>query len=124
MESARAGGYSVHLAFVVLRDIELNVLRVAERVMQGGHSIPEATIRRRYAGAFERLPRAITLAHQIIIYDNSSQTNLETLIQIQDGAIVLNALNEASLLHSRIAERIACALDIAADTVFRSAKPV
>jgi predicted ABC-type ATPase len=123
MERARTGGYSVNLAFVVLRDIELNVLRVAERVMQGGHSIPERTIRRRYAGAFERLPRAITLAHQIIIYDNSSQTNLETLIQIKDGSIVFNALDEANLLHRRIAERISRALNIENDIVFRVAKP-
>jgi predicted ABC-type ATPase len=123
MERARDGGYSVNLAFIILRDLELNVLRVAERVMQGGHSIPEKTIRRRYAGAFEKLPRAIALAHQIIIYDNSSQANLETLIQIRDGSIVFNALEEASLLHCRIAERISRALNIGTDIVFKTARP-
>jgi len=122
MESARDRGYSVNLAFVVLRDLELNVLRVAERVMQGGHSIPEKTIRRRYAGAFEKLPRAIALAHRIIIYDNSSQDNLETLIQISDGRIVFSALNEASLLHDRIAERVGSALNVGTDSVLKSAK--
>ncbi len=122
MEKARAGGYSVNLAFIVLRDLELNVLRVAERVMQGGHSIPETTIRRRYAGAFERLPRAIALAHQVIIYDNSSQTNLETLIQIKDGSIVFNALNKSSALHCRIADRISRALNIETDIIFEGAK--
>jgi predicted ABC-type ATPase len=122
MERARDEGYSVNLAFVVLRDLELNVLRVAERVMQGGHSIPERTIRRRYAGAFERLPRAITLAHQIIIYDNSSQTNLQTLVQIRDRSIVFNALDEAGLLHRRIADCIGRALNIGPDMVFKAAK--
>jgi predicted ABC-type ATPase len=123
MERARDNGYSVNLAFVVLRDLELNVLRVAERVMQGGHSIPEKTIRRRYAGAFERLPRAIALAHRIIIYDNSSQDNLETLIQIRDGDIVFSALNESNLLHDRIAERVGSALNIGTDSVFKDAEP-
>jgi predicted ABC-type ATPase len=123
MERARDNGYSVNLAFVVLRDLELNVLRVAERVMQGGHSIPEKTIRRRYAGAFERLPRAIALAHRIIIYDNSSQDNLETLIQIRDRDIVFSALNESNLLHDRIAERVASALNIGTGSVFKDADP-
>ena len=123
MQRAREAGYSVNLAFVVLRNLELNVLRVAQRVMQGGHSIPEKTIRRRYAGAFERLPRAIGFAHQIIIYDNSSQDELETLIQISDGCIVFNALNEESLLHCRIAERVGHALNMGTDSVFKAAKP-
>jgi predicted ABC-type ATPase len=123
MERARDKGYSVNLAFIVLRDLELNVLRVAQRVMQGGHSIPEKTIRRRYAGAFERLPRAIALAHRIIIYDNSSQDNLETLIQIRDGDIVFSALNGSNLLHDRIAERVGSALNIGIDSVFKDAKP-
>ena len=123
MERARDGGYSVNLAFIVLRDLELNVLRVAERVMLGGHSIPENTIRRRYAGAFERLPRAIALAHRVIIYDNSSQDNLETLIQIRDGIIVYNALNQSSELHCRIAERVSNGLSITSDSVFEAAKP-
>jgi predicted ABC-type ATPase len=122
MERARDSGYSVNLAFVVLRDLELNVLRVAERVMQGGHSIPEKTIRRRYAGAFEKLPRAVALSHRIIIYDNSSQDNLETLIQISDGHIVFSALKEANLLHGRIAERVGSALNVETDSVLKSAK--
>jgi len=44
MRRARATGYHVGLIFVVLHSVELNVLRVQERVRMGGHSIPEKDI--------------------------------------------------------------------------------
>src|SRR5207302_1888477 len=40
--------YQFYLFFLFLGDAESVVLRVAQRVRQGGHSVPEQTIRRRY----------------------------------------------------------------------------
>jgi predicted ABC-type ATPase len=45
----RALGFNVGLYFLSLPNVELAIERVAERVRQGGHHIPEVTIRRRYA---------------------------------------------------------------------------
>ncbi len=45
----RGLGYHVKLIFLDLPHVENAIERVAERVRQGGHDIPEATIRRRYA---------------------------------------------------------------------------
>ncbi len=42
-------GYHVSLFFLALSNVETAVARVAERVRQGGHHIPEETIRRRFA---------------------------------------------------------------------------
>lgn len=44
----RSGGYHVSLFFLSLPDADVAVSRVAERVRQGGHHIPEAVIRRRF----------------------------------------------------------------------------
>ncbi len=44
----RAQGYHVSLFFLALPDPEVAVARVAERVRQGGHHIPEEVIRRRF----------------------------------------------------------------------------
>lgn len=44
----RANGYHVTLFFLTLPSIEMAIARVAERVSQGGHDIPEAIIRRRF----------------------------------------------------------------------------
>ena len=41
-------GYTVSLVFVWIPSADLALARVAARVRSGGHSIPEATIRRRY----------------------------------------------------------------------------
>jgi predicted ABC-type ATPase len=45
----RAAGYHVSLFFLRLPDAETAIARVAERVLQGGHHVPEAVIRRRFA---------------------------------------------------------------------------
>jgi predicted ABC-type ATPase len=45
----RAKGYRVSLFFLSLPDAETAIARVAGRVCQGGHDIPESVIRRRFA---------------------------------------------------------------------------
>lgn len=45
----KAKGYTVSLFFLELPDAETAIKRVAERVRQGGHDIPEPVIRRRLA---------------------------------------------------------------------------
>jgi len=45
----RTLGYHVSLYFLALPKVEAAIERVAERVRQGGHDIPEPVIRRRFA---------------------------------------------------------------------------
>lgn len=45
----RSQGYHVSLFFLCLPNAESAITRVAERVRQGGHDVPEAVIRRRFA---------------------------------------------------------------------------
>lgn len=49
LRSLRDSGYRIELFFLWLPSPELAVSRVAGRVRQGGHNIPEADIRRRFA---------------------------------------------------------------------------
>jgi predicted ABC-type ATPase len=44
----KAQGYRVHCYFLWLPSVEMAIARVAHRVSQGGHNIPEPVIRRRY----------------------------------------------------------------------------
>ncbi len=72
----------VKLHFLWLPSPEIAVARVAERVRQGGHSVPEETIRRRfYAGIdnFERLYKPIV--SRWIQYDNAG----DEPVVIDDG---------------------------------------
>lgn len=45
----RKHGYHVSLFFLALPNAEVAIARVAERVRQGGHHIPDSVIRRRFA---------------------------------------------------------------------------
>lgn len=68
----QAAGYRVKLIFLQLASAVEAIARVAQRVKRGGHNIPEAVIRRRFAAGkdnFERLyaPRVDAWA----IYDNA-----------------------------------------------------
>jgi len=53
----QAAGARVELHFLKLPDADWAVRRVAERVRFGGHVIPEATIRRRYARGWRNFSR-------------------------------------------------------------------
>jgi len=58
----RADGYIVKIWFISLHSADIAVSRVAERVRQGGHAIPEAIIHRRFAAGlinFQNKYRAI-----------------------------------------------------------------
>ena len=50
----RRDGYRVALFFLWLPSADLAVLRVANRVRQGGHAVPEADVRRRFASGSEK----------------------------------------------------------------------
>jgi predicted ABC-type ATPase len=68
----REQGYTVILIFLQLPNIDLALDRVADRVRQGGHNIPEATIRRRFVSGlrnFENLYKPIV--DKWMLYDNS-----------------------------------------------------
>ena len=48
LTEARGNGYKIHLMYLWLNNENLAVERVAKRVAQGGHHIPEEIIRKRY----------------------------------------------------------------------------
>jgi len=68
----KRAGYEVHLVFLALPAAEVAVRRVAERVRVGGHSVPKATVRRRYrAGLRNFFGLYRVLATSWRVYDNS-----------------------------------------------------
>jgi len=70
----QAAGYRVSLFFLELADADMAVERVANRVRQGGHSVPEAVIRRRFeAGRANFLNLYKPLADSWRHYDNSGE---------------------------------------------------
>lgn len=70
----RAAGYLVTLLFLRLGSPEEAIARVAERVRQGGHAIPESVIRRRYAAGLSNFFALYApLVDAWVLYDNSGR---------------------------------------------------
>ena len=68
----REYGYRVSLFFLSLPYVEMAIERVALRVSQGGHDIPEAVIRRRFASGLDNFHRRYKLVvDDWTLYDNS-----------------------------------------------------
>lgn len=87
LKAAQAKGYEVHLMFLWLPSPDLAVKRVAKRVEQGGHNIPEDVIRRRYYSGIKNLvTHYLPLVDQALILDNSlaGSTKIIARKQIRD----------------------------------------
>jgi len=68
----RAQGYRVSLFFLALPDVNTAIARVAARVRQGGHDIPEAVIRRRFDAGLNNFHRGYKQAvDDWALYDNA-----------------------------------------------------
>ncbi len=63
--------YVVKLIFLSLPDVEIAIERVANRVIQGGHNVPEHVIRRRFAHGIANFERYKALVNSWQLYDNS-----------------------------------------------------
>lgn len=71
---ARDRGYSIHLDFLILPEVEDSIRRVADRVEAGGHNVSERDLRRRFRLGLQNL---FTLYRPLLnswaLYDNSEQ---------------------------------------------------
>ena len=68
----REVGYFVELYYLRLDSPETALRRVRQRVMEGGHDVPEQTVRRRYNRGLNLLEQVYKAsADRWIVYDNS-----------------------------------------------------
>jgi hypothetical protein len=56
MIDARARGFEVVLVYIGTESVELNLARIRDRVLAGGHNVPEEDVRRRYRRKFRQSP--------------------------------------------------------------------
>lgn len=74
LRSAKAKGYEISLTFLWLSKPEEALRRVAQRVKQGGHHVPEdSVIRRYYSGIKNLVLHYLPLADEALVIDNSSE---------------------------------------------------
>jgi len=78
-------GYRLHLFFLWLPNVDLAIGRVAHRVEQGGHNIPESVIRRRFdVGPGNLLTSYLPLFDTWLLFDSSTM-NPRKIAGFSDG---------------------------------------
>lgn len=71
LEEAAEAGFVVVLCYIGLSDPDQSAERVAMRVSQGGHDVPDDKLKSKYSRTLANLRAAIGRLPQVLIYDNS-----------------------------------------------------
>ena len=72
VKRAQNAGYKVHLLFFCLESPEQAIRRVAQRVTEGGHDIPEEVIRRRFKKGLHNLVHLyMPVCDSMLVVDNT-----------------------------------------------------
>jgi predicted ABC-type ATPase len=74
LADAARRGYVVVLCYVGLAGPDKSIERVAMRVSQGGHDVPDDKLRSRFPRTLANLRAAIAQLPHVLIYDNSDLT--------------------------------------------------
>lgn len=96
IQAARTS-HQIDIWFVGLASVDLHLKRVAQRVAQGGHPIPEADIRKRWIGSHENIIRLIPFVTTLRVFDNSAEVQAERapepvlLLSIEGGELTYPA---------------------------------
>ena len=81
---AKERGCIITLLFFWLESQELAIERVKTRVSEGGHNIPEETIRRRYIAGLKNLFEIYVPICNTTLVFNNSDNNEELVCKIND----------------------------------------
>lgn len=77
-------GYLIHLFFLWISNVELGLERIKLRVQNGGHTIPETTVRRRFGRSLPNFFRFYKpLVDSWTIFDNSG--NVPKMIAFEES---------------------------------------
>jgi predicted ABC-type ATPase len=79
-------GYTVVVCFIGVANVEVSRERVAMRVLQGGHDVPDEKLAARFPRTQANLARAIRSLPHVLIYDNDDLTRPFRLVgAFRDG---------------------------------------
>ena len=89
---AKALGYEIILVFIHLDNPALNNARVAQRVEQGGHAVPEGKVLSRIPRTLNHVRTVIPLCDQVRVLDNSSAREpYKKVALLRAGAVIETA---------------------------------
>lgn len=87
---AKAMGYEVVLVFIHLDLVPLNQARIAQRVSEGGHNVPEDKVRSRIPRLLHNIQQVFSLCDHSYLLDNSRFDNpFQQIAEIHAGRLLI-----------------------------------
>jgi predicted ABC-type ATPase len=91
LKDAERAGYTVVLFFIGIGTPEMSEERVAMRVAQGGHDVPNEKLLARYSRVMSNLKRALAELSNVRVYDNSDLSSPYRLVAlVEDKSLSVN----------------------------------
>jgi len=90
LKYAKNKGFRIYIYFIATDDPQINIQRVKNRVMQGGHNVSIEKIISRYYKSLDNLYDAVKVADRSFIFDNSGDNRI-FLAEINNGKVTINA---------------------------------
>lgn len=95
LRKAKDAGYFIRLFYVCTSDPAINVARITQRYMNGGHEVPISKIISRYYKSLLNAAKAISFVDRAYIYDNSVDNQLPSLLyRTTDGQLFKQYTND------------------------------
>ena len=89
IRKAKAAGFFIRFFFVCTSDPAINVVRITQRFMNGGHEVPISKVVSRYYKSLINAEEAISIVDRAYVYDNSVDNQLPRLLyRTVDGNLV------------------------------------
>lgn len=82
---AKVLGYQIILVFIHLDTVSLNQARIAQRLSEGGHNVPDEKVANRIPRLLKNIKQTLPLCDQVRILNNSRIDN-----PFQQVAVILN----------------------------------
>jgi predicted ABC-type ATPase len=87
----RSEGYRIHLFFLWLPDPQLALARVYERVLSGGHFVPEEVVRRRFSrGLVNFFHRYESLLDTYLVFDSSGDAPRLVAVRLYGNHVIFD----------------------------------
>lgn len=85
---AKAQGYQIILVFIHVESVELNLVRISQRVKEGGHNVPADKVASRIERTLTNVRQTIPLCDYVQILDNSSLERPYQKVAQMEGGVV------------------------------------
>ena len=95
IQKAKDAGFFIRIFYVCTESPLININRIAQRYLNGGHEVPISKTISRYYSSLKNISRAIKIADRVYLYDNSVENAAPRLIlRTSDGIIAKQYTDE------------------------------